>query len=184
MRPRMIYTGIRVKDMDQSVAFSPQVDVIASASGTYQEGRSEESDGHRPRYRKLMGLLLILVIAGPVVLVLSYSLVHAVAPNANPSLILVPLILTALIVVAVALVIAFVIQKRGRGADDAGGSPSPTPRRGLFPPIGVFVSGHRRFSSKLSRGDGPVRRGRQEQRRLRFRSCPLVGRCEGLSSFG
>ena len=66
-------------------------------------------------YRKLMGWFLILIIGGPVVLVLSYSLLYAILPKgANPNLVLLPLILLALLFIAVAFGIAYVIQRRRR----------------------------------------------------------------------
>ena len=64
--------------------------------------------------RKLMGWFLILVIGGPVVLVVFYGLLHAFMPRADPSLILLPLVLSALFIIAVGFIITFVVQRRKR----------------------------------------------------------------------
>jgi uncharacterized membrane protein YbhN (UPF0104 family) len=74
----------------------------------------EMSEGHST-YRKLMGWFLILIIGGPVVLVLSYSFLYAIMPQgANPNLVLLPLILSALLIIAVAFAAAYIIQERRR----------------------------------------------------------------------
>jgi hypothetical protein len=60
-----------------------------------------------------MGWFLILILGGPTILIVSYSLLYAALPQgANPSLILLPLILTALFVIAVAMVITAIVRGR------------------------------------------------------------------------
>jgi uncharacterized membrane protein YbhN (UPF0104 family) len=78
------------------------------------EWKRELSEGH-PTYRKLMGWFLILIIGGPIVLVLSYSLLYAIMPQgANPNPVLLPLVLSALLIIAVAFTAAYIIQGRRR----------------------------------------------------------------------
>ena len=82
------------------------------------------SEGHST-YRKLMGWFLILIIGGPTVLILSYSLLYAITPQgANPNLVLLPLVLSALLVIAVAFAVSLIIQRRRRRRTT---TPSGTP---------------------------------------------------------
>jgi uncharacterized membrane protein YbhN (UPF0104 family) len=78
------------------------------------EWKRELSEGH-PTYRKLMGWFLILIIGGPVLLVLSYSLLYAIMPQGtNPDLVLLPLILAALLIIAIAFAAAYILRGRRR----------------------------------------------------------------------
>ena len=71
--------------------------------------------GEHSTSRKFAGWFLILVLGGPIILIVSYSFLYAILPQgANPSLVLLPLVLSALLVIAIAFVITFILQERGK----------------------------------------------------------------------
>ena len=74
-----------------------------------------------------MAWFLIFIIGGPVVLIAAYSFLYAVMPQGtNPSLVLLPLVLVALLVIALVFAISLTHARRQNRAEAPGGTPAET----------------------------------------------------------